>query len=361
MIQDRRADDCSPVLFIKRTVKGYLMSTRGIDVSSYQGKPDWTEVRKSGVEFAIMRILNSKGKDASFEYNYSRCGKAGIRRGVYRFSYALTAEQTKKEAEEVLTALAGRKLEMGVWLDLEWNRQRAVGKEKIRKLADSWMKIIREGGYECNIYCNMDWYRNLCGGLDAKYWLARYPSDDNGSMKEALRPNIGEVGWQYSSHGRISGICGNVDMDLWYDNLDTEKTDGSVQTVFWDSSAVAALQEALNADGIRDNEGDHLKVDGIKGGRTDSAIEKILLKAGCFDPAKGRYGTGSIGQVVKWLQMRLNTMIGDRITELLGAGLDPDGKFGSDTWMAVGLFQESCRLKTDYIVGAKTVTELLKI
>ncbi len=54
-------------------------------------------------------------------------------------------------------------------------------------------------------------------------------------------------------------------------------------------------------------------------------------------------------------------MIGDRITELLGAGLDPDGKFGSDTWMAVGLFQESCRLKTDYIVGAKTVTELLKI
>ena len=336
------------------------MIVKGTDVSSYQGRPDWAEVRHDGIEFAILRILNSKGKDISFEYNYSCCGKEGIQRGVYRFSYALTIGQAKKEAEEVLAVLAGRKLEMGVWLDLEWDRQKAVGKEKIIRLADSWMKIIREGGYECNIYCNMDWYRNLCGGLDVKYWLARYPADDNGSLNEDLRPNTGEAGWQYSSRGKIPGICGNVDMDIWYDNMNTENTEGAVQKVFWNSQAVAALQEALNADGIRDREGNYLKVDGIKGDRTVSAIEKILLKAGCFDPIKSRYGTGSTGQVVKWLQMQLNTVIGDYITELLGDGLDPDGKFGNDTRMVVGMFQEIRGLKIDYIVGAKTVTELLR-
>lgn len=38
---------------------------RGIDVSSYQKKPDWSEVKESGIEFAILRIMDSKGEDAS--------------------------------------------------------------------------------------------------------------------------------------------------------------------------------------------------------------------------------------------------------------------------------------------------------
>lgn len=128
----------------------------------------------------------------------------------------------------------------------------------------------------------------------------------------------------------------------------------------WDAEAVRSLQEALNADGIRDRNGKVLKVDGIKGSMTDSAVEKILLKAGLFDTSRGRYGVGNSGQVVKWLQMRLNTVIGDSITELLGSGLEADGKLGADTRLAVGLFQEMLGLKVDYMVGAKTVTELLR-
>lgn len=128
----------------------------------------------------------------------------------------------------------------------------------------------------------------------------------------------------------------------------------------WDAEAVRSLQEALNSDGIRDRNEKHLKVDGIKGDMTDSAVEKILLKAGAFDQSKGRYSVGSTGQVVKWLQMRLNTAIGDSITELLGSGLEADGKLGADTRLAVGLFQEMHGLKVDYMVGAKTVTELLR-
>lgn len=128
----------------------------------------------------------------------------------------------------------------------------------------------------------------------------------------------------------------------------------------WDAEAVRSLQEALNADGIRDKNGKALQVDGIKGDMTDSAVEKILLKAGAFDTSKGRYTVGSTGQVVKWLQMRLNTVIGGVIVELLGEGLEADGKLGADTRLAVGLFQEMLGLKQDYIVGAKTVTELLR-
>ena len=342
--------------------KGKIMSVRGIDVSSYQGKPDWAKVKKSGVEFAILRILNSKGKDTSFEHNYSGCGAAGIRRGVYRFSYALTVPQAQKEAREVIEAMAGKKPEMGVWLDLEWSRQRALGSAKVKEIAGAWMKVIRDAGYECNIYCNTDWYKNICSGLNAKYWIARYPAGDNGTMKESLRPNVGEVGWQYSSKGKVPGISGNVDMDVWYGNTVAEPTPEPEEpgSGMWDADAVRSLQEALNADDIRDANGRELKVDGIRGDMTSSAVEKILLKAGAFNQSKDRYSVGSTGQVVKWLQMRLNTVIGEQITELLGTGLSPDGKFGADTRLAVGLLQESRGLKMDYIVGAKTAAELLK-
>lgn len=128
----------------------------------------------------------------------------------------------------------------------------------------------------------------------------------------------------------------------------------------WDAEAVKSLQEALNADGVRDKNGKCLKVDGTKGSMTDSAVEKVLLKAGLFDTSRGRYGVGSTGQVVKWLQMRLNTVIGNAIIELLETPLEPDGRLGADTRMAVGLFQETRGLKVDYVVGVKTVTELLR-
>ena len=128
----------------------------------------------------------------------------------------------------------------------------------------------------------------------------------------------------------------------------------------WDAEAVKSLQEALNADGVRDKNGKCLKVDGTKGSMTDSAVEKVLLKAGLFDTSRGRYGVGSTGQVVKWLQMRLNTVIGNAIIELLETPLEPDGRLGADTRMAVGLFQEIRGLKVDYVVGVKTVTELLR-
>lgn len=136
--------------------------------------------------------------------------------------------------------------------------------------------------------------------------------------------------------------------------------DKPTQSALWDVQAVTALQEALNADGIRGKDGKLLKVDGIKGVMTDSAVQKILLRAGLFDTSRGRYGVGSTGQCVKWLQMRLNTVIGNAIIELLETPLEPDGKLGADTRMAIGLFQETRGLKVDYVVGVKTVTELLK-
>ena len=189
----------------------------GIDVSSYQGKPDWAKVKKSGIEFAILRIHQKDGEDASFEHNYKGCKSNAIPVGGYKYSYALTPAQALEEAEDTLSVLAGRGLDFPVFYDLEWNSQRKLGSAAIEKIVEAFLNRIKKAGYKVGIYCNMDWYQNVLTEKLRKYdlWLARYPANDNGTVQERLRPSVG-VGWQYSSKGKVPGINGNVDMNVFY-------------------------------------------------------------------------------------------------------------------------------------------------
>ncbi len=197
---------------------------KGIDVSSWQGKPDWTKVKKSGIEFAILRIHQKDGSDASFEHNYKGCKANAIPIGGYKYSYALTPAQALEEAEDTLSVLAGRGLDFPVFYDLEWNSQRKLGSESIEKIAETFLNRIKKAGYKVGVYCNMDWYQKVLTEKLRKYnlWIARYPADDNGTIQERLRPDIG-VGWQYSSKGKVSGITGNVDMNVFYKNYTEDK------------------------------------------------------------------------------------------------------------------------------------------
>lgn len=197
---------------------------KGIDVSSWQGKPDWTKVKKSGVEFAILRIHQKDGSDASFEHNYKGCKANAIPIGGYKYSYALTPAQALEEAEDTLSVLAGRGLDFPVFYDLEWNSQRKLGSAAIEKIAETFLNRIKKAGYKVGVYCNMDWYQKVLTEKLRKYdlWIARYPADDNGTIQERLRPDIG-VGWQYSSKGKVSGITGNVDMNVFYKNYTEDK------------------------------------------------------------------------------------------------------------------------------------------
>ena len=197
---------------------------KGIDVSSFQGKPDWTKVKNSGIKFAILRIHQKSGIDTSFEHNYKGCKSNGILIGGYKYSYALTPAQAIDEAEDVLSVLGGRGLDFPVFYDLEWSQQRSFGKQAIENIAVAFLTRIKKAGYKVGIYCNLDWYNNVLSDALKQYdcWIARYPANDNGSVQERLRPSVG-VGWQYSSKGKVSGISGNVDMDVFYTDYRTEQ------------------------------------------------------------------------------------------------------------------------------------------
>lgn len=201
------------------------MEIKGIDASSNQGEPDWAKVAKSGIKFAILRIHQKTGVDGSFEYNYKGCKSNGILIGGYKYSYALTPAQAIDEAEDVIAALNGRGLDFPVFYDLEWSNQRKLGKQAIENIAVAFLTRMKKAGYKVGVYCNYDWYKNCLSDALKQYdcWIANYPKKelDNGTLQERLRIPVG-AGWQYSEHGKVSGISGNVDMDVFYKNYKEE-------------------------------------------------------------------------------------------------------------------------------------------
>lgn len=202
------------------------MEIKGIDVSSWQGKIDWSAVADYGMGFAILRITEQSNKvDSQFENNYSGCQKYGIPVGVYKYSYALTVADIQKEAQTVIDVLDGRKLDFPVWLDLEDSTQRTLSTSMLDTLIKTFWSVVTAAGYKFGIYCNADWYENVIPEASkSKYdfWIARYPAQDDGWLQERLRPSVG-VGWQYSSKATIPGISGNVDRNVFYkDYADSE-------------------------------------------------------------------------------------------------------------------------------------------
>lgn len=200
----------------------------GIDVSHHQGKIDWKSVAESGIKFAIMKCqyeAQSHRKDETFETNYAEAGKYGIARGVYIYIARASMADPILDANSLLNHLKGRKLEYGIWLDLEDKTVDVKGKAYIRNLAFQYSDIFIHAGYFVGIYCNRDWYIRLIHEdlkQSFEFWIARYPRNDKGIYNPAssLKPSQSmAVAWQYSSKGKVPGIATNVDLDVDYDGV----------------------------------------------------------------------------------------------------------------------------------------------
>ncbi len=194
----------------------------GVDVSSYQGKIDWESAADDGVDFAMIRILTGKGTydlslDSRFEYNYRNARAAGVKVGVYRYSYATSRGGARREARRIVEVLDGRKLEYPIVLDLEdssilENTSKADRTEIILGFKD----IVESAGYKFALYANKTWIDNYIDPAALKgvdIWFARWRGLDRG-------PGYSGPGnlamWQYSDSGRVNGIPGNVDLDVSY-------------------------------------------------------------------------------------------------------------------------------------------------
>lgn len=198
------------------------MSKIGIDVSSYQKKIDWKQVKKSGIDFSILKIIRKDLlPDNQFENNWKGCNDAGVTiQGVYNYSYATTTQKAKTDAQKVVEVLNGRKAM--VWFDVEDDCQKNLG-AKLISIIVAYGEIIQNAGLEFGVYTGESFYKSYIkpyGGLRYPLWIARY-GKNNGKKDAKYQPQInGMIGWQYTSKGRVGGVDGNVDMNVWYKELE---------------------------------------------------------------------------------------------------------------------------------------------
>lgn len=194
---------------------------KGIDVSSYQGVIDWRAAAGDGVEFAILKVIRKDlSPDKQFESNWSGCHAAGVPvQGVYNYTYATTIAKAKSDAAKVLEILAGR--ETMVWLDVEDGCMEGLGKTLI-DIINAYAGVITNAGLSFGVYTGQYFYNTYIkpyGGVNFPLWIARYGLN-NGTLDEKYNPQIaGMIGWQYTSAGAVAGISGNVDLNVWYEDI----------------------------------------------------------------------------------------------------------------------------------------------
>ena len=263
------------------------MEYYGVDLSHWNGTVDFTKFDKS---FVIAKLSQAQYKDPNFETYYSSCK---VPFGAYIYNKVKNVAEAQKEAQFAVEQLKGRKLALGVWLDLEDASMQKLGKNVLTAIIEAEAGILRNAGYSVGIYCNRSWYLNVLDSAnlsnDFPFWIARYPSADNGTVKQSLNPSTlkGCVMWQYSSKGKVNGIAGNTDLDVafvnpvsffsLYDKVDASAlpSTSTKPTLKMGSrnDYVKAWQEYLNTLGF------NLVVDGQFGINTKNAVIEFQKKA----------------------------------------------------------------------------------
>lgn len=181
-----------------------------IDVSTHQGTINWEQV-KPQIDGVIIRcgfgMDMSEQDDKQFERNASECERLGIPYGVYLYSYATNDNKARSEAEHILRLVKGKKLSYPIYLDLEEEKDEC--RTYAPRACEVIGSIIEAAGYTFGIYANKNWWEHYLVGVD-KYtkWVAQY------NKTCTYKGNVDM--WQYSSKGVITGISGNVDMNLCY-------------------------------------------------------------------------------------------------------------------------------------------------
>ena len=190
----------------------------GIDVSKWQGDIDFNKVKNAGATFVMMRIGvqssigGSISIDQYFKQNIKKAKEAGLKVGVYLYTYASSVEDALNQVKWVVDTLDGEALDLPIAFDWEnwskWNSFK-VSFHEINKIANTFMSEARNKGYEGMLYSSKNYLETIwTNKLDYPVWLAHYTSKTNYAGKYII--------WQLCNNGRIDGINGDVDIDIMY-------------------------------------------------------------------------------------------------------------------------------------------------
>jgi len=200
----------------------------GVDVSKWDGKIDWKQVKESGIHFAMVRVgyrtLDSGTlyEDPYAKYNLKEAHANGVKVGAYFFSTAINEQEVLEEAVWVSDFLKPYTISYPVAYDSEGfntSRQSVLTKEERTNLAITFLDVVKSNGYTPLFYgskndLNRNWDTSL---LSSKYkiWAAQYPGTPYPDTPKSSYTGTHAM-WQFTSNGTVPGINPGVDINIDY-------------------------------------------------------------------------------------------------------------------------------------------------
>lgn len=200
----------------------------GIDVSEHNKTIDFNKVKADGIDFVYVRVgytgyTKSKFSlnfDPYYQTNIANALAAGLQVGVYWYSQALNESEASQEADMLLNAIAGYNVTLPVVDDYEFagvgdsGRLDSANLSKDQMTANSlaFLNTVAQRGYVPCLYANKSFLENRVNASQiaqvAKIWLAHY---------NTVTGYAGDYEyWQFTSDGKVDGISGRVDINVWY-------------------------------------------------------------------------------------------------------------------------------------------------
>ena len=219
---------------------------KGVDLSHYQSGLDMARLKKSGFEFAILKITEGSNLfDSSAPVFYMAGKAAGIPVGGYCYSHALTPGAAREEAAFLLDRLGGFPMPLGLYMDVETQDQMQLSDGLLRDVVVAWCDTIRAAGYIPGVYgseYNL-WAKVNPDELpeDVIIWVAHYGKS----------PDVPCDLWQNSDSGSVAGFSGAVDTDVvrslrFYEMVQPpEDSTSAVEHAMQQQQAASSLADAM--------------------------------------------------------------------------------------------------------------------
>lgn len=193
------------------------MEYNGIDISRWQGAIDFNKVKKSGVDFVIIKAGGSDDghyTDRNFLRNYNGAKSAGLHVGAYYFAGKGCNDYASgvNDAYAFYNIIKGLQFDYPVILDFETadKANKADNTQAVIGFGDFFEKLK----YYYMVYgSDISTFKERVNDKDLKrfdHWVARYGSKPTYVKSYGI--------WQNSSAGKINGISGNVDTDISYND-----------------------------------------------------------------------------------------------------------------------------------------------
>lgn len=191
----------------------------GIDISRYQGNIDWEMLRNASIQSSPVRFVFIKGTegvsivDENFNLNFYQAKKNDFIRGVYHF-YTPDVDAAR-QAQFFMKQVHLEPGDLPPVLDVE--KAGDLSKEDLQREVKKWLSLVQErykvkpiiySGYKFKMKYLSDSLLNTY-----PFWIAHYYVDKL-SYKGPWHF------WQYTDSGKLKGIRGNVDCNLFNGNLE---------------------------------------------------------------------------------------------------------------------------------------------